>query len=147
MFLDSVEYLDHMTDAYLRIRGQTLNEAFEYSAMGLVSIMYDIENIEKKQQIPIFAEGDELENLLFDWLDKILLMMLIDKVIFSKFKIEITFDESSNKYLLTGYGEGELVDISKHELKVEIKGITYHEMKILDYKDANETIIEYIVDL
>jgi len=73
--------------------------------------------------------------------------MLIDKVIFSKFKIEITFDESSNRYLLTGYGEGELVDLSKHELKVEIKGITYHEMKILDYKDTNETIIEYIVDL
>ena len=147
MFLDSVEYLDHMTDAYLRIRGQTMNEAFEYSAMGLVNIMYDIENIEKKQQIPIFAEGDELENLLFDWLDKILLMMLIDKVIFSKFKIEITFDKSSDKYILTGYGEGELVDLSKHELKVEIKGITYHEMKIFDYKDSNETIIEYIVDL
>ena len=147
MFLDSVEYLDHMTDAYLRIRCQTMNEAFEYSAIGLVNIMYDIENIEKKQQIPIFAEGDELENLLFDWLDKILLMMLIDKVILSKFKIEITFDESSNRYLLTGYGEGELVDLSKHELKVEIKGITYHEMKILDDTNTNETIIEYIVDL
>jgi SHS2 domain-containing protein len=147
MFLDSVEYLDHMTDAYLRIRGQTMNEAFEYSAIGLVNIMYDIENIEKKQRIPIFAEGNELENLLFDWLDKILLMMLIDKVIFSKFKIEITFDKSSGKYIITGYGEGELVDLSKHELKVEIKGITYHEMKILDYKDTNETIIEYIVDL
>ena len=147
MFLDRVEYLDHMTDAYLRIRAQTMNEAFEYSAMGLVNIMYNIENIEKKQRIPIFAEGDELENLLFDWLDKILLIMLIDKVIFSKFKIEITFDKSSDKYILTGYGEGELVDLNKHELKVEIKGITYHEMKILDYKDTNETIIEYIVDL
>jgi len=147
MFLDRIEYLDHMTDAYLRIRGQTMNEAFEYSAMGLVNIMYNIENVEKKQQIHIFAEGDELENLLFDWLDKILLLMLIDKVIFSKFKIDITLDKPSDKYLLTGYGEGELVDISKHELKVEIKGITYHEMKILNYKDTNETIIEYIVDL
>jgi SHS2 domain-containing protein len=147
MFRDSVEYLDHMTDAYLRIRGQTMNEAFEYSAMGLVNIMYDIENIEEKQQIPIFAEGDEVENLLFDWLDKILLIMLIDKVIFSKFNIEITFDESLDKYFLTGYGEGELVDLNKHELKVEIKGITYHEMKIVDCKDTNETIIEYIVDL
>lgn len=147
MFLDSVEYLDHMTDAYLRIRGQTMKEAFEYSAMGLVHIMYDIENIEKNQRIPILAEGEELENLLFDWLDKILLMMLIDKVIFSKFNIEITFDRSSAKYVLTGYGEGEFVDLNKHELKVEIKGITYHEMKILDDKNTPETIIEYIVDL
>ena len=147
MFLDSVEYLDHMTDAYLRIRGQTLKEAFEFSAMGLVNIMYDIENIEIKQRIPIFAEGRELENLLFEWLDKILLMMLIDKLVFLKFNIEITFDKSSDKYIITGYGEGELVDLNKHELKVEIKGITYHEMKILDYKDTNEIIIEYIVDL
>lgn len=147
MFLDSVEYLDHMTDAYLRIRGQTMKEAFEYSAMGLVNIMYDIENIEKNQRIPILAEGEELENLLFDWLDKILLMMLIDKVIFSKFNIEITFDRSSAKYVLTGYCEGEFVDLNKHELKVEIKGITYHEMKILDDENTNETIIEYIVDL
>ncbi len=121
MFLDSVEYLDHMTDAYLRIRGQTMNEAFEYSAMGLVNIMYDIENIEKKQRIPIFAEGDELENLLFDWLDKILLIMLIDEVIFSKFKIEITFDKSSDKYILTGYGEGELVDLINMNLKWKLR--------------------------
>src|SRR5215212_5637619 len=120
MFLDRVEYLDHMTDAYVRIRGQTMNEAFEYSAIGLVNIMYDIENIEKKRRIPVFAEGDELENLLFDWLDKMLLM-LIDKVIFSKFKIEITFDNSADKYIITGYGEGELVDLNKHELNVEIK--------------------------
>lgn len=147
MFLDCVEYLDHMTDAYLRIRGQTMKEAFEYSAMGLVNIMYDIENIDKNQRIPILAEGEELEHLLFDWLDKILLMMLIDKVIFSKFDIEITFDRSSTKYVLTGYGEGEFVDLNKHELKVEIKGITYHEMKILDDENTNETIIEYIVDL
>ena len=48
--------------------------------------MYDIENIEKKQRIPVFAEGNELENLLFDWLDKILLIMLIDKVIFKPIK-------------------------------------------------------------
>ncbi|TVP40843.1 archease [Candidatus Nitrosocosmicus arcticus] len=147
MFLDHVEYLDHMTDAYLRIRGQTMKEAFEYSAMGLVNIMYDIENIEKKQRIPILAEGEELENLLFEWLDKILLMMLIDKVVFSKFNIEITFDKASDKYIIIGYGEGEFADLNKHELKVEIKGVTYHEMKILDHKDTNEIIIEYIVDL
>src|SRR5688572_28463042 len=147
MFLDSVEYLDHMTDAYVRIRGQTMKEAFEFSAMGLVNIMYDIENIEKKQRIPICAEGRDLENLLFEWLDKILLMLLIDKLVFSKFSIEITFDTASYKDIITVYGEGEPVDPNKHELKVEIKGITYHEMQILDYSDTNEIIIEYIVDL
>ena len=43
MILDNVEYFDHMTDAYLRVRGKTLEESFQYSAKGLVNIMYDIE--------------------------------------------------------------------------------------------------------
>lgn len=147
MFLDNVQYLDHMTDAYVRIQCKTMKEAFEYSAKGLVNIMFNIKNIDKKLRIPLSVEGEELENLLFEWLDKILLIMLIDRVVLSKFNVKIAFDKNLGKYILSGYGEGESLDFKKHELKVEIKGITYHEMKILSHKDRDEVVIEYIVDL
>ena len=42
-----------MTDAYIRCKGKTLADAFQYSAKGLVNIMYDINYIEKKLKIPI----------------------------------------------------------------------------------------------
>ena len=74
---DNIEYLEHMTDAHVRCKGKTLAESFQYSAKGLVNIMYDINNIEKKQKVPLFAEGFDLENLLFDWLEKVLLLLLI----------------------------------------------------------------------
>jgi len=79
---DNIEYLEHMTDAYVRCKGKTLAESFQYSAKGLVNIMYDINDIEKKQKVSLFAEGFDLENLLFDWLEKVLLLLLIDKIIF-----------------------------------------------------------------
>ncbi len=106
MILDNVEYLDHMTDAYIRCKGETLADSFQYSAKGLVNIMYDINSIEKKQKILLSAEGFDLENLLFDWLEKILLLLLIDKIILSEFNIAIEFEKGLNKYLIEGYGEG-----------------------------------------
>ena len=147
MSLKNVEYLDHMTDAYVRCNGKTLAEAFQYSAKGLVNIMYDIAKIEKNQKILLSAEGSDLENLLYDWLEKILLLLLIDKIILSDFNIVVDFNKELKKYLIEGYGEGDSIDYGKHELKVEIKGITYHEMKIFQEQNTNEFVTEYIVDL
>lgn len=144
---DNIEYLDHMTDAYVRCKGKTLAESFQYAARGLVNIMFDLNNTEKKRKVPVSAEGFDLENLLFDWLDKILLLLLIDKIILVEFNIDIYFNKQLNKYIVEGYGNGDSIDLRKHELKVEIKGITYHEMKIFKEKNKDEFVIEYIVDL
>ena len=143
----NIEYLDHMTDAYLRIRATNLEEAFEYAGKGLVGTMYELEGIEINKKVPITAEGQDLENLLFDWLDKILLIVLIDRIIMSDFSVKVIHDGKLGKYRISGYGKGEHINSERHELKVEIKGITYHEMKILEDKDNNAVIIEYIVDL
>ncbi|WP_148687733.1 archease [Candidatus Nitrosocosmicus hydrocola] len=143
----SVEYLDHMTDAYLRIHASNLGEAFEYAGLGLVGIMYELEGVEPNKQVPITAEGKDLENLLFDWLDKILLIVLLDRTIMSEFRVKITHDDETGLYGIRGYGNGEQINPDRHELKVEVKGITYHEMKILENTSKGEVMIEYIVDL
>ena len=65
-----------------------------------------------------------------DWLEKILLLILIDKIILTDFNIVIYLNKELDKYFIEGYGEGDFVNFEKHELNVEIKGITYHEMKI-----------------
>jgi SHS2 domain-containing protein len=99
-----VEYLDHMTDAYLRIHGISLEEAFEYAGKGLVGIMYELEGIDTKKQVPITAEGKDLENLLFDWLDKILLIVLIDRTIMSEFRAEIIRDYETVAFVVMEKG-------------------------------------------
>jgi len=143
----SVEYLDHMTDAYLRIHAGNLGEAFEYAGLGLVGVMYELEDVETSIQVPITAEGKDLENLLFDWLEKILLIVLLDRIIMSEFGVKITHNDKTGLYGIHGYGKGEQINSQRHELKVEVKGITYHEMKILENKSKGEVMMEYLVDL
>ncbi len=147
MILDNIEYLDHMTDGYLRCKGKTLTDAFQFAAKGLVNMMYDLNYVEKKLTIPITAEGFDLENLLFDWLEKVLLIILINKILLTEFHIIIHFNKELNKYYIKGHGEGELINDELHELKVEIKGITYHEMRIIKDRYDDMFIIEYIIDL
>ena len=77
--------------------------------------------MEKKLKIPLSAEGFDLENLLFDWLEKVLLIILIDKIILFDFNIVIDFNKELNKYFIKGYGEGESINDELHELKVKSK--------------------------
>jgi SHS2 domain-containing protein len=137
--IENVEYLDHMTDAHVRCVGKTLGEAFELSAKGLLNIMFDIAKIKQKQKYTLHVIGFDLENLLYNWLEKVLLMFLIDKKVMSSFNILVIFDKDSGSYILRGYGKGEPFDIEKHGLDVEVKGITYHEMKIVSNTVTNRS--------
>ena len=136
-----------MTDGYIRCKGKTLTDAFQFAAKGLVNMMYDINYVEKKLMIPMSAEGFDLENLLYDWLEKVLLTILINKILLTEFYISMSFNNELNKYYIEGFGKGDLINDKLHELKVEVKGITYHEMKIIKDHINGMFIIEYIIDL
>ena len=147
MALNNIEYLEHMTDGYIRCKGKTLTDTFQFAAKALVNMMYDINYVEKKLIIPMSAEGFDLENLLFDWLEKVLLTILINKILLTEFHISMNFNNELNKYYIEGFGKGDLINDKLHELKVEVKGITYHEMKIIKDHSDDMFIIEYIIDL
>ena len=97
---------------------------FENCAKGLVNIMFDIDKVENRQFRTITASGEDLENLLFDWLEKVLLKILIDQIVLSRFSIKISQKDANvaeKKYLLKARVGGEKVSYSKHNYKIEIQ--------------------------
>ncbi|HET7285331.1 MAG TPA: archease, partial [Nitrososphaeraceae archaeon] len=120
-------YLDHMTDALIEAYGGTLDEAFENSARGLVDTMFDLTDtmtntnfsspstaVDKKE-IQIKAQGFDLQNLLYDWLEKVMLLILMEHVILFDFKVKISeknFDDYH--YLLLGTAKAENQNLEKH---------------------------------
>jgi SHS2 domain-containing protein len=130
---DRYRYLEHSTDAIVQAQGSSLEELFENSAMGLVNIMFDIDKVENRQSETIIASDENLENLLFDWLEKVLLKIFIDQIVLSRFSIRV-FEKDKNleekRYFLEAQVGGEKVNYDKHNYKIEIKAITYHELKI-----------------
>ena len=145
---EGYKYLEHSTDALVQAHGSGLEVLFENCAKGLVNIMFDIDKVGNHQFRTITASGEDLENLLFDWLEKVLLKILIDQIVLSRFSIKISQKDANvaeKKYLLKARVGGEKVSYSKHNYKIEIKAITYHELKIQHI--GHNYIATFLVDL
>ena len=136
-------YLDHVTDAYVEAYGDSMEEAFSYAAKGTINIMFELKDIFGKSKFEFKVEGHDYSELLFNWIDGIILLIAVDNKVASNFELKIS--KLDSKYQLTGYAMTESVDISKHGYKTEIKGITYHEMQILQEDGINK--VRFILDL
>ena len=137
------KYLDHATDAIIEAYGSSLDEAFENSAKGLVNTMVDLKEIAHDQEYEIIANGYDIKSLLYDWLEKVMLRILIDNIVLSDFKVKIS--ERNSNYNLKGIAKGEALDLKKHHYKVEIKAVTYHEMEIK--QTENRITTRFLLDL
>ncbi|MDQ3887895.1 MAG: archease [Thermoproteota archaeon] len=132
-----------MTDAVIEAYGTTLEETFENAAKALCDTMIDLKTVRPKREIKFSAKGNDLYSLLFDWLDKVMLLLVADGIAMSEFSVKIK--QYKNSYLLEGITRGEPLELDRHHYKVEIKAVTYHEMEIKQGKDM--TIVRFLLDL
>jgi protein archease len=135
-------YLDHMTDAVIEAYGGTLEEAFENAARGLNDTMIDLKTVKPNKEIKIAANGHDLHSLLFDWLDKVMLLLVADGIVMSDFSVKI---KQENGYSLAGVAKGEKLDLDRHHYKVEIKAVTYHEMEVR--QEEGKATVRFLLDL
>jgi protein archease len=135
-------YLDHMTDAVIEAYGSTLEEAFESAAKALNDTMIDLKEVKPDMEVRIQASGHDLQELLFDWLDRVMLLLVADGIVMSEFSVKI---RQGNGYSLEGVAEGEKLNLKKHHYKVEIKAVTYHEMEIR--QASGSATVRFLLDL
>jgi SHS2 domain-containing protein len=136
-------YIDHLADMIVEAYGKTMEEAFERSALGLVNIMFDLDHITINQNISLDVQGYDMQNLLYNWLEKVLLLILIDNAVAADFDVKIT--NNPNTLTLFGTARGERINLEKHDFKLEVKGITYHDMKIT--QEEGGVTVRYLVDI
>jgi len=135
-------FLDHMTDAVIEAYGETLEEAFENAAKGVNDTMVDLKTVRQDKEIKIIAKGHDLYSLLFDWLDKVMLLLVADGIVMSEFSVKI---KQNTGYSLEGVAKGEKLDLDRHRYKVEIKAVTYHEMQVTQEK--GKATVRFLLDL
>jgi SHS2 domain-containing protein len=132
-----------MTDAIIEAYGTTLEEAFENAAKALCDTMIDLKTVKPKREIKFSIKGNDLYSLLFDWLDKVMLLLVADGLAMSQFSVEIK--QHNKDYLLEGAARGEPLELDRHRYKVEIKAVTYHEMEIK--QDKGIITLRFLLDL
>jgi SHS2 domain-containing protein len=136
-------YIEHVSDAMVEAYGRTLGEAFAHSARALVNLVCNVSKVDPHEIVSIETTGFDRKSLLYNWLEKVLLVLLIDNIILAKFEVKIK--RHKDKYHLFSTCKGDNFLRQKHEYKVEVKAITYHGMKISDKK--GKVIVRFLVDL
>ena len=70
--------LEHMTDAFIEVTGNTLEEAFENAGISVVDTMIDINLVEEKRHKKIEIIAKDLNNLLYNWLEEIIILTITE---------------------------------------------------------------------
>ena len=130
---------DHTADIGFKVTAETLPAAFEKSAFALTDIMTNVAKIDAKRSIE-----EDLESLLFDFLTELLYKFDTDGFVSKEVHVQ-QLEKIDGSYKLTANISGDTFDLKKHDAKMEIKAITYHQMKI--EKKENKWHIQVIVDI
>jgi SHS2 domain-containing protein len=117
--------LEHPSDVGIEAFGLSLKEAFEYAALGLTSIIVDPTSVASSEQRFVSLMGSDPENLLVRWLSEIIYLYDGKDYLLSDVRINRLTQRELDATLM-----GETVIESKHKLRMDVKAITYHQLKV-----------------
>ena len=137
----SYKSLEHATDAIFEVTAPNLEEAFVVAAKSVIETILDINAIEEKEERTLVVSGQDLNYLLYNWLEELIILTITDG--FAAKRITVNIEKNAEYKILARFW-GEQIDIKKHHFKVEIKAPTFHEMEV---KQGDTIYMKYLLDL
>ncbi len=122
-------FLEHTADAYVEATGRTLEEAFEWMAKGMFEIMTDTSKVRPLIKKDLSGTGVDLEGVLYRWLEDLLILHDAEGLVFSEFRV-YEVKKIGNEYTYKASVWGEVFDPSRHEVRTEVKAVTYSLMEV-----------------
>ncbi|MGO9275482.1 MAG: archease [Terriglobia bacterium] len=121
--------LEHTADVGFEAFGLTKEEVFANSGRALFSLMVDLDTIWPREDLRIEASvsGGEPDasGLLVNWLSEILYLYDAEGWLVRHFEIR-----SLNSRSISAVGRGEKFDRARHQIKLLVKAITYHQLAL-----------------
>ena len=135
-FLPDVAIADVAFEAY----GKTLEELFENAALATESVQVDLKSVKKTETKSIEVKGDDVKDLLFNFLQELVYLKDAEQLLFSAFKVTIAKDASMLKALC----EGEQI-ADHHRLESDVKAVTLHMFDIV--KRGTKFVATVVLDI
>jgi len=132
------KFIEHTADVGLIAYGETLAEAFANAAYGMFSIIAELDAVKENESRSVEITGDDLEGLLFEWLNSLVYLFDVEMLLFRSFDI-IELDRCHLRVTC----HGEKYDPSRHQLKTGVKSATYHMLEV----DGEKNQVQVIFDI
>ncbi len=137
----SYKTLEHATDAIIEVTAKNLKEAFQIAGISVIDTILDSSKVDENDSRKLVVKGKDLKYLLYNWLEEIIILTITDGFAGKRIVIDILKNEN---YEIHAEIFGEMINLKKHEFKVEIKSPTFHEMEI---KEGDKIVMKYLLDL
>jgi len=141
---EGYRFLEHVTDAIVEAWGATFEKALVQASLGFLDTIVNASRVRLVLTEKIEAEGhDELE-LIYNWLEELLLYFETKREVYREFAIE-PVQATSKGLKVKAEARGEQYDPATHGSKIEVKGVTYHLMEVR--REPGLVRIKYLLDL
>lgn len=132
--------ISHTADIGLELKAPSVEKLFEEAALGFKYCLIEEGDIESEELKNIHLTGNNLEDLIVQWLSELNYLVTVHNWILNEVKIIKIFSKNSD-WILDSTILGKIIDFNKHEIAIDIKAITYHQLKIEQTKGMFKTKI------
>ncbi len=124
--MKNFEFLEDLkSDVIFKAYGKTLEELFSNAALALSSVICQVDKIEKKELREVEVGGEDLEDLMFNWLQKLIVMVDIDNLFFSEFEV-LGIREDDITLKARCHGE----QMTPEKGRTVVKSVTYYKYEL-----------------
>jgi SHS2 domain-containing protein len=117
--------LEHTADIGFEALGATREEVFTNAARALFHLIVEPESVVPREETTVRVEGRDPPDLLVNWLSELLYLHDAEGWLFCDFELRALQDTS-----LAAVARGERIDRARHQLKLLVKAITYHQLAL-----------------
>jgi SHS2 domain-containing protein len=117
--------LEHTADVGFEAFGSTREETFVNAARALIYLIVELDTIDSRAEASVQVQGTDPLSLLVNWLSELLFLHDAEGWLFRDFEIQSLQDNS-----LSALARGEKFQRSRHQAKLLVKAITYHQLAL-----------------
>src|SRR5262245_21457865 len=117
-------FLDHPSEALIEVTAPAVEEIFQDSAVALFETMTDTSRIKPERVFDVQLQAQNREDLLIDWLNRLILIQETKKVLLSQFEVSI---HQGTQWKLEARVKGSRIE-KEHERRSEVKSATYGQL-------------------
>jgi SHS2 domain-containing protein len=123
--MEPFRVLEHTADIGFEAFGATREEVFANAARALMHLVVDLQSIVPREQVSVEIQGTDPASLLVNWLSEVLFLHDAEGWLFRDYEVRSLRDTS-----LVATARGEKFDRGRHQAKLMVKAITYHQLAL-----------------
>lgn len=127
--MSKFEFLPHTADIKFKAFGSSMQECFANAGKALNEAMCSLKSIKAKTAKPLELDADNAEELLHKFLEEVLFEIQVEGMLFKEFELKIG-ETKNGRLKLKGRMIGEKIDELMHEVKNDIKAVTWNEFSL-----------------